>query len=113
MATNFLYIVDHYIPFPSSEYGGIWNVIAENDDECFDLITAGDDDFYSEYYTRLRENILQAQKFARQLRGRYNLPVFEVDERYSTTEARSQGATDVDAASACVILDQFLRSLNP
>jgi putative Holliday junction resolvase len=59
------------------------------------------------------ENTLQAQKFARQLRGRYNLPVFEVDERYSTTEARSQGALDVDAASACVILDQFLRSLNP
>jgi hypothetical protein len=64
MATNFLYIVDHYIPFPSSEYGGVWNVIAQTDDECFDLISAGDDDFYSEYYTRLRENILQAQKFA-------------------------------------------------
>ena len=63
MTTKFLYIVDHYIPFPSSEYGGVWNVIAQNDDECFDLITAGDDDFYSEYYTRLRENILQAQKF--------------------------------------------------
>ena len=59
------------------------------------------------------ENTLHAQKFARQLRGRYQLPVFEVDERYSTTEARSQGALDVDAASACVILDQFLRSLNP
>ena len=58
------------------------------------------------------ENTLLAQKFARQLRGRYNLPVFEVDERYSTTEARSQGAVDVDATSACVILDQFLRSLN-
>ena len=63
MTTKFLYIVDHYIPFPSSEYGGVWNVIAQNDDECFDLITAGDDDFYSEYYTRLRENILNAQKF--------------------------------------------------
>ena len=59
------------------------------------------------------ENTLHAQKFARQLRGRYSLPVFEVDERYSTTEARSQGVVDVDAASACVILDQFLRSLNP
>ena len=58
------------------------------------------------------ENTLLAQKFARQLRGRYKLPVFEVDERYSTTEARSQGAVDVDAASACVILNQFLRSLN-
>jgi putative Holliday junction resolvase len=37
--------------------------------------------------------------------------VFEVDERYSTTEALSSGAQDADAASACIILEQFLRSL--
>ncbi len=58
------------------------------------------------------DNTLQAQKFARQLRSRFGLPVYEVDERYSTTEARSLGAADVDAASACVILNQFLRSLD-
>ena len=39
------------------------------------------------------------------------LPVFEVDERYSTTEALASGAKDADAASACIILEQFLRSL--
>ena len=59
------------------------------------------------------ENTALAKKFARQLQGRFALPVFEVDERYSTTEAKSGGAVDVDAASACVILDQFLRNLNP
>ncbi|MBP8021488.1 MAG: Holliday junction resolvase RuvX [Limnohabitans sp.] len=59
------------------------------------------------------DNTDRAQKFARQLQGRFGLPVFEVDERYSTTEARAAGATDVDAASACVILDQFLRNLAP
>lgn len=57
------------------------------------------------------ENTVRAQKFARQLRGRFGLPVFEVDERYSTTEAHSLGARDADAASACIILEQFLRSL--
>ena len=57
------------------------------------------------------ENTLLAQKFARQLRGRFGLPVFEVDERYSTTEALANGARDADAASACIILEQFLRSL--
>jgi putative holliday junction resolvase len=57
------------------------------------------------------ENTLLAQKFARQLRGRFGLPVFEVDERYSTTEALASGAKDADAASACIILEQFLRSL--
>jgi len=57
------------------------------------------------------DNTQRARRFGRQLQGRFQLPVSEVDERYSTTEALSQGATDVDAASAAVILDQFLRTL--
>jgi putative Holliday junction resolvase len=57
------------------------------------------------------ENTAMARKFASRLRGRHALPVFEVDERYSTTEARSLGARDADAAAACIILEQFLRSL--
>ena len=55
-------------------------------------------------------NTVRAQKFSRQLRGRFALRVFEVDERYSTTEALASGAKDADAASACIILEQFLRS---
>ena len=54
---------------------------------------------------------LRARKFARTLRARFTLPVFEVDERYSTTEALANGATDPDAGAACVILEQFLRGL--
>ena len=57
------------------------------------------------------EITLRARRFGRQLRGRFHLPVHEVDERYSTTEAVSGGATDVDAASAAIILDQYLRGL--
>jgi len=57
------------------------------------------------------ENTLRARRFARQLRGRFGLPVFEVDERYSTTEALSSGAKDADAGAACIILEQFLRNL--
>ena len=65
MAQKFLYIVQHYVPFPASEYGGVWNVIAEDDDECFDLITAEDNgNFYEKYYTDLRENILNSVTFA-------------------------------------------------
>ena len=58
------------------------------------------------------ENTHRARRFGRQLQGRFNLPVFEVDERYSTTEALSSGAKDADAASACIILEQFLRGLD-
>ena len=57
------------------------------------------------------DNTARARKFARQLRGRCGKPVYEVDERYSTTEALASGASDADAASACIILEQFLRSL--
>jgi putative Holliday junction resolvase len=57
------------------------------------------------------DNTARARKFARQLGARTKLPVYEVDERYSTTEAESAGASDPDAGAACVILEQFLRSL--
>jgi putative Holliday junction resolvase len=57
------------------------------------------------------ENTRRAQKFARQLHGRFRLPVHEVDERYTTTEALSEGAADADAAAAAIILEQFLRGL--
>ncbi len=57
------------------------------------------------------DNTRRAQRFARQLQGRFGLPVYEVDERYSTTEALAGGARDADAASACIILEQFLRNL--
>ena len=57
------------------------------------------------------DNTARARKFARQLRGRCGKVVYEVDERYSTTEAIASGARDADAASACIILEQFLRSL--
>jgi putative Holliday junction resolvase len=57
------------------------------------------------------DNTDRAKRFARQLHGRFRLPVHEVDERYSTTEANASGAGDVDAASAAIILEQYLRSL--
>ena len=59
------------------------------------------------------DNTRRAKRFARQLQGRFGLPVHEVDERYTTTEALSLGTGDVDAAAAAVILDQFLRHLPP
>lgn len=57
------------------------------------------------------DNTDRAKRFARQLHGRFRLPVHEVDERYSTTEAQAGGAADVDAASAAIILQQYLGTL--
>ena len=58
------------------------------------------------------DNTNLARRFARQLHGRFKLRVHEVDERYTTTEALASGASDVDAASAAIILEQFLRDLD-
>lgn len=55
------------------------------------------------------ENTARARRFGRQLNGRFGLPVHEVDERYTTTEALAAGARDADAAAACLILEQFFR----
>ncbi len=61
----------------------------------------------------------RAQRFARQLEGRFGLPVSLVDERYSSVEAesgmRATGAhkairaKKVDSAAAQVILQQYFR----
>ncbi len=56
------------------------------------------------------DNTRRARRFARQLHGRFRLPVHEVDERWTTTEALAAGARDADAAAAALILDQYLRT---
>lgn len=65
MSQKFFYVVDHAIGFPSSEYGGIWNVIAKNDDECFDLISNHYEyEGYEDCFGKLRENVVKSFKFA-------------------------------------------------
>jgi len=61
--TKFLYIVDYYAPSSHSD-GGLLNVIAENDDECFDLIVDWDNEEWTEQYGKLRENVIKAPRFA-------------------------------------------------
>lgn len=60
MTQKFLYIVNHYVPYPDSN-GGLWNVVAKDDNECFDLIVNEDsNNFYESHYNQLKENILNA-----------------------------------------------------
>jgi hypothetical protein len=64
MTQKFLYIVDHFVNFPRSEYGGLWNVIAKDDDECFDLIVEYDEGFNEEFYVNLREKVVNVRTYA-------------------------------------------------
>jgi putative Holliday junction resolvase len=56
-------------------------------------------------------NTARARRFGRQLRSRFGLPVHEVDERYTTTAAKSAGSGDLDAGAAAIILAQHLAGL--
>ena len=59
-----LYIVEHFVPFPSSEYGGLWNVVAETDEEVYDLIVEDDGGWNTQHYGKLRENIMKSSKYS-------------------------------------------------
>lgn len=61
---KYLYLVDHFANFPRSEYGGLWAVVAEDDNECFDLIVEHDEGFNEDYYVNLREKVVNARNFA-------------------------------------------------
>jgi len=61
---KYLYLVDHFCNFPRSEYGGLWAVIAKDNDECFDLIKKYDNEYNDDSYVNLREKVVSAQKFA-------------------------------------------------
>ena len=73
---KYLYIVDYWIPFPQSEYGGMINVIAKDDDECFQLLSNFEEDFYQEsYVNRILPAIKNAQKL--QLANDYKSDIIE------------------------------------
>lgn len=62
---KYLYIVDYWVPFPSSEYGGLINLIASSDTEAFEIL-ASEEQFDARYTDRIMERVVNAQKFALQ-----------------------------------------------
>jgi hypothetical protein len=58
-----LYIVDYWVPFPFSEYGGVINLIAENDTEAFAILSQ-EGEFDESYVNLIMPNVVSAQKFA-------------------------------------------------
>lgn len=59
---KYLYIVDYWVPFPSSEYGGIVNLIAESDTEAFEILSA-EEQFDKAYQNKIMEYVVKAQRF--------------------------------------------------
>ena len=59
---KYLYIVDYWVPFPSSEYGGLINLIAESDAEAFEILS-NEEQFDDKYTERIMERVVNAQRF--------------------------------------------------
>jgi hypothetical protein len=64
---KFLYLVDYWVPFPASEYGGTISVIARDDTECFDILSAASSEFSEiegqKYDHLIAPKIATAQRF--------------------------------------------------
>ena len=53
---KYLYIIDHFVPFPRSEYGGQWSVVADNDEQCLRYFFR--EDFDNETFVSIKLNIV-------------------------------------------------------
>jgi len=58
---KFLYILDYWVPFPTSEYGGLITLIAESDQDAFDILS-NEEQFESGYESLMMEQIINATK---------------------------------------------------
>ena len=58
-----LYLGHYWVPFPSSEYGGTWAVIASDEQECVELLRKNAGDYYEEYHDRIQGEVESAQVF--------------------------------------------------
>lgn len=60
---KFMYIGQYWIPFPSSEYGGSWSVIASDKNEVATLLREKVTDYYIQYDENMLESIEKAKYF--------------------------------------------------
>ena len=61
-----LYLVNYWVPFPSSEYGGLQAVVAKDDEECYKLIVEADTwqfDHHKNSEELIRARIKKATRF--------------------------------------------------
>jgi hypothetical protein len=60
---KFMFIGKYWIPFPSSEYGGSWSVIASDKTEVATLLRDEVTDYYIQYDENMLESIEKSQYF--------------------------------------------------
>ena len=61
---KYLYLVDYWVPFPSSEYGGLLTLIAKDNNECHDILLDWRDECDNKYDNLIMEKVTNAPVFA-------------------------------------------------
>lgn len=64
MAQKFLYLIDYWVPFPTSEYSGLLAVIGENNNEVHDILLNWRQEYIEKYDNLIMQNVVDAQRFA-------------------------------------------------
>ena len=71
---KYIYVVEYWVPFPSSEYGGLITLIAENDTQALELLS-NEESFNEEYNSLIMEKIVTATKL--ELANDYDSAIIE------------------------------------
>jgi hypothetical protein len=62
---KYLFIVDYWMPFPSSEYGGIEGYVAKSRQDVINMIADDVDEYYRESYPNWLEMVKESVENAR------------------------------------------------
>jgi hypothetical protein len=60
---KYLYIVNYWVPFPSSEYGGVINVVADSNENCHEVLIDWRHEYESNHDARIMEQVTKALRF--------------------------------------------------
>lgn len=77
-----LFIVNYWMPFPASEYGGVDIVIADDEDEAVKLLAKDVSDYDKEYYPDYKEAI--AEEVVNALKYKVQADKSEIVFRFDT-----------------------------
>ena len=62
-----IYLVPYWMPFPSSEYGGLECIIAENDEQCIQILADDVGEYfrgqYPDFMERIRSEVVGAKSY--------------------------------------------------
>lgn len=61
---KYMFLVDEWLEFPQTEYGGLVCVIAESEDECIEILTEEEDGYYKTESGKIPRAVQRAKVFA-------------------------------------------------